>query len=156
MNLRDGIIPAPRFRFTGSCPRYWKLNGEGQLPDSKPEAGSPVLPSEGEFQLHHSFPSGSTPDASRVQVAFVNSIWPTLILSFGPPIRPNILPHCFLLPVAPAEAEPCAASFCGAVRAQRRPGLPATGDQKISGGTRPAGSKSWSNGIRSVAAFSPR
>jgi hypothetical protein len=43
--------------------------------------------------------------------AFVNWIWPTLILSFGPPIRPNILPNCFLLPVAQAEAEPCAASF---------------------------------------------
>jgi hypothetical protein len=28
----------------------WKLDGDSQLPDSKPEAGSPVLPADGEFQ----------------------------------------------------------------------------------------------------------
>ena len=44
---------------------------------------------------------------------FVNRIWPTLILRFGPPARPTILGALLplLFSVAPAEAEPCAAAF---------------------------------------------
>jgi hypothetical protein len=42
---------------------------------------------------------------------FVNSIWPTSMLSFGPPKRPKSLPTAFLFSVAAAEAEPCAALF---------------------------------------------
>jgi hypothetical protein len=71
-------------------------------------------------------------------IAFVNSIWPTLILSFGPPVRPKILPICFLFPVA-GRSEALRRAFCGAFWAQRRPRPPETGDQKIGGGTRPAG-----------------
>ena len=44
-------------------------------------------------------------------VEFVNSIWPTSMLSFGPPKRPKSLPTAFLFSVAAAEAEPCAALF---------------------------------------------
>jgi hypothetical protein len=40
--------------------------------------------------------------------AFVNSIWPTLILSFGPPQTP-IVPRQFPFLVTAAGAEPCAA-----------------------------------------------
>jgi len=44
--------------------------------------------------------------------AFVNRIWPTLILRFGPPTRPTILPCShFLFSVAPAGAKPSAAAF---------------------------------------------
>jgi hypothetical protein len=39
-----------------------------------------------------------------IAYAFVNSIWPTSILSFGPPCEP-------MISLAPGEAEPCAAIF---------------------------------------------
>ena len=45
--------------------------------------------------------------------AFVNRIWPTLILRFGPPPGPTILsfPGLLLFSVAPAGAKPSAAAF---------------------------------------------
>jgi hypothetical protein len=44
----------------------------------------------------------------QAMLAFVNSIWPTLILSFGPPRMP-IVPRLPPLLVTAAEAEPCEA-----------------------------------------------
>ena len=67
-----------------------------------------------------SFPrswTSNSNDASIIETAsfiddeFVNSIWPTSMLSFGPPKRPKSLPTAFLFSVAAAEAEPCAALF---------------------------------------------
>ena len=62
----------------------------------------------------------------RITGAFVNSIWPTLIVSFGPPTRP-------IAPVAvlgdPGRSGALRRAFCGALRAERRPGLPRTCDQ---------------------------
>jgi len=49
--------------------------------------------------------------AGGLRREFVNSIWPTSMLSFGPPKRPKSLPTAFLFSVAAAEAEPCAALF---------------------------------------------
>lgn len=51
-------------------------------------------------------------DLDRYRPAFVNRIWPTLILRFGPPAGPTVLPcPALLFSVAPAGAKPSAAAF---------------------------------------------
>ena len=75
------------------------------------------------------------------KLAFVNSIWPTLILSFGPPRKPIILP---LFPVFGDRGRSGALrrAFGGAFRAKRRPWSPKTGAQRMGAGMCAAGSNS--------------
>jgi len=47
-------------------------------------------------------------------------------------------------------------AFGGALRAERRPGLPRARDQNVGSGTLASGSNTLAKPIRSVASFSPR
>ena len=50
--------------------------------------------------------------AGVLPFAFVNRIWPTLILRFGPPVGPTVLPiPTFAVSGATAGAKPSAAAF---------------------------------------------
>ena len=74
-------------------------------------------------------------------LVFVNSIWPTLILSFGPPKGPTALLACSVVgDRGRSGALRCV--FCGALRAERRLRSPTTRAQKMGAGTRAAGSNS--------------
>src|SRR5205814_4403805 len=67
---------------------------------------------------------------------FVNSTWPTLILSFGPPGTKRS-PVLLSALGGPGRSGALRRAFCGTFRAERRPGLPRACDQNVGSGTGP-------------------
>jgi hypothetical protein len=95
------------------------------------------LPRKGAFAVK--FPVQRCQHSFQNSAAFVNSIWPTLIISFGPPKTPTV-PQ----PISDfgnrGRSGALRRAFGGAFRAERRPGLPKSCNQKIGPGSRAAGS----------------
>jgi hypothetical protein len=79
-----------------------------------------------------------------VNVQFVNLIWPTSMLSFGPPRKP-------MISLAPAVAKPCAALLAARLGRSGSRRQRDRDRQNTLNGSVPSGSKSCSNGNRSCA-----
>ena len=98
-----------------------------------------IAENRGEIRAHTILCCGGLMDLVAGQIAFVNLIWPTSILSFGPPAQPK-MPAFRSARGGPGRSGALRRVFGGAFRAERRSGPPRARDQNAASGALAPGS----------------